>query len=144
MIERAVINVGGPPGAGKTTLIESLLRSYDGLVLVASRFSFLASARFLHHWNMQERAGLRQTLQRLVGLDEHVALNIGDRFVIQPQFESGHSYGDRISAMQYLRFSLTADQQEAVRVGDEPVAIVIDHPHTTPAHTGGADENPPG
>lgn len=35
MIERAVIHVGGPPGAGKTTLVESLLRSYDGLVLVA-------------------------------------------------------------------------------------------------------------
>jgi uridine kinase len=35
MIERAVVHVGGPPGAGKTTLIESLLRSYDGLVLVA-------------------------------------------------------------------------------------------------------------
>jgi hypothetical protein len=35
MIERAVIHVGGPPGAGKTMLIESLLRSYDGLVLVA-------------------------------------------------------------------------------------------------------------
>ena len=35
MIERAVIHVGGPPGAGKTTLIESLLRSYEGPVLVA-------------------------------------------------------------------------------------------------------------
>ncbi len=35
MIERAVIHVAGTPGAGKTTLIESLLRSYDGLVLVA-------------------------------------------------------------------------------------------------------------
>lgn len=35
MIERAVVHVGGPAGAGKTTLIESLLRSYDGLVLVA-------------------------------------------------------------------------------------------------------------
>ena len=35
MIERAVVHVGDPPGAGKTTLIGSFLRSYDGLVLVA-------------------------------------------------------------------------------------------------------------
>ena len=35
MISRAVIQVGGSAGAGKTTLIESLLRAYDGWVLVA-------------------------------------------------------------------------------------------------------------
>lgn len=78
---------------------------------------------------VQERTDLHSVLQRLVGLDEHVALQIGDRFVIRSEFESGHSTDDRISSMQYLRFSLTADQQETVRIGDEPVTIVIDHPH---------------
>ncbi len=35
MIERAYIHVGGPAGAGKTTLVEALLASYRGPVLVA-------------------------------------------------------------------------------------------------------------
>ena len=35
MRSRPIIHVGGPAGAGKTTLIESLLRAYDGPVLVA-------------------------------------------------------------------------------------------------------------
>ncbi len=35
MIERSFIHVGGQPGAGKTTLIDHLLRSFDGFVSVA-------------------------------------------------------------------------------------------------------------
>lgn len=35
MIERAYIHVGGPAGAGKTSLVEAVLASYDGPVLVA-------------------------------------------------------------------------------------------------------------
>lgn len=35
MIERSFVHVGGQPGAGKTTLIEHLVRRFDGLVSVA-------------------------------------------------------------------------------------------------------------
>lgn len=35
MIDRTYIHVAGPPKVGKTTLIEHLLRTFDGFVLVA-------------------------------------------------------------------------------------------------------------
>jgi len=76
----------------------------------------------------EDRAALRALLQQLVGLDRHVALHIGDRFVIPARFEPGRCREDGISSIQYLRFSLPPAAQDAFRRGDEPVAIVIDHP----------------
>lgn len=76
----------------------------------------------------EDRAALRALLQRLVGLDRHVALHIGDRFVIPARFEPGRCREDGISSIQYLRFPLPAAAQEAFRRGEEPAAIVIDHP----------------
>ena len=35
MINRALIHVGGPAGAGKTTIIEQVLHAFDGFILVA-------------------------------------------------------------------------------------------------------------
>lgn len=47
MIERAVIHVGGPPGSGKTALIEAVLARCDLIVLAARcmRDDSLAEAR---------------------------------------------------------------------------------------------------
>lgn len=66
-------------------------------------------------------------LRRLVGLDEHVALRIGDRRVAA-RFEPGRSQADRISAVQYLRFPLVAEAARALRTSGTPVAVEIDHP----------------
>lgn len=43
-------------------------------------------------------------------------------------FEEGHSEADRISAVHYVRFHLTADQQRAFADASE-VVIVLDHPN---------------
>ena len=66
-------------------------------------------------------------LRKLVGLDEHVRLILGDR-VIPADFEPGRSTEDKISAVQYLRFPLTADDHRALATEGTRVAIAIDHP----------------
>lgn len=80
----------------------------------------------------------RAALGRLVGLDEHVALMIGDHR-LAAAFEPGRSDGDRISAVQYLRFPLPPAARAALATPGTPVAVVIDHPnyrHRTDASDG--------
>jgi hypothetical protein len=66
-------------------------------------------------------------LRKLVGLDEHVRVQLGDH-ALPAAFEPGRSTADRISAVQYLRFPLTADDHRALATPGTRVALVIDHP----------------
>ena len=67
-------------------------------------------------------------LRKLVGLDEHVALHLGDH-VIRAAFEPGRSTDDKISAVQYLRFQLTDDDHRLLATAGTPTSVVIDHPN---------------
>ena len=75
-------------------------------------------------------------LKKLVGLDEHVALRLGDT-TIRAAFEPGRSTDDKISAVQYLRFPLTADDHRRLASDGTEVAIVIDHPNYQHVAVGG-------
>jgi Protein of unknown function (DUF3501) len=75
-------------------------------------------------------------LAKLVGLDEHVGLALGER-LIPAMFEPGRSTGDKISAVQYLRFPLTADDHRHLATAGTRVAIVIDHPNYRHVAEGG-------
>ena len=66
-------------------------------------------------------------LGRLVGLDEHVVLHIGPH-AVRAAFEPGRATADRISAVQYVRFPLTAEARAALMTPRTPLAIEIDHP----------------
>ena len=44
-------------------------------------------------------------------------------------FEPGRSTDDKISAVQYLRFPLSAEAKAALAVANTPIAIEIDHPN---------------
>jgi len=66
-------------------------------------------------------------LGKLVGLDEHVALVLGDRR-IPAGFEAGRSTADKISAVQYLRFALDDDAHRRLATPGTRVAIAVDHP----------------
>jgi hypothetical protein len=66
-------------------------------------------------------------LKELVGLDEHVVLHIGPH-PIRAAFEPGRSTEDRISAVQYTRYPLTAEARAALATPGTPVAVEIDHP----------------
>jgi len=66
-------------------------------------------------------------LKQLVGLDEHVVLHLGPH-AIRAAFEPGRSTDDKISAVQYLRFPLTADARAALATAGTAIAVEIDHP----------------
>lgn len=75
----------------------------------------------------------RTELDRLIGLDEHVVLHIGEHQV-RAAFEPGRSTDERISAVQYVRFPLSAEARQALTTEGTPMRIEIDHPeyrHTT-------------
>ena len=70
---------------------------------------------------------IRPTLNRLVGIDEHVRLEI-DGVAIPGEFEAGRSEDDRISAVQYLRFRIPPEAQGRLRTPGAAVALLTDHP----------------
>jgi hypothetical protein len=67
-------------------------------------------------------------LRRLVGLDEHVFLKVGAH-TLRAAFEPGRSTEDKISAVQYVRFPLSAEARAALRTEGTPLVIAIDHPN---------------
>ena len=81
-----------------------------------------------------DQALIRPELVRLIGIDQAVSLQIGSQFTIPGVFESGRSTEDNLSAVQYVRFPLSAEARAAFRGGQEEVRLVIAHPNYH-AHT---------
>jgi len=67
-------------------------------------------------------------LKRLVGLDEHVVMHLGPH-ATRAAFEPGRSTDDKISAVQYVRFPLTAEARSALLAPGTAIAVEIDHPN---------------
>lgn len=69
---------------------------------------------------------IRPELDRLIGIDEHVSIALGDD-VIRARFDPKQLEEDRISAVQYIRFAFSADQ--ARRFREAGARVRIDHPN---------------
>ena len=104
--------------------IEAEIEVYNALMPTATS---LSATLFVE---LPADADPRVELGKLVGLDEHVALTIGDH-ALRAAFEPGRADADRISAVQYLRFPLTDAARAALAVPGTPVALTIDHPNYT-------------
>ena len=76
---------------------------------------------------IEDQAHLREDLLKFLGIDESVYFRVGVHS-IRGRFEEGRSKEDKISAVQYVRFSFDTQAREAFRRG-EPAEIVIDHPN---------------
>jgi hypothetical protein len=76
---------------------------------------------------LREEARMREEFRRLLGLDRHLALLVGERR-IPAVFEDGRQTEEKISAVQYVRFPLDAAAREAL-LGGAPLAIAVDHPN---------------
>lgn len=71
---------------------------------------------------------LKEKLAALVGIDEHVVLHLGAR-AIRAAFEPGRSTEEKISAVQYMRFPLSAADRAALADTSTKIAVEVDHPN---------------
>ena len=74
---------------------------------------------------------VRAELDRLIGIDEHVALVLGegpDEETIPARFDPKQMNEERISAVQYIRFPFHRDQVDRFARGDR-ARLCIRHPH---------------
>jgi hypothetical protein len=83
------------------------------------------SATMLIEITQQEQ--IRPALVRLIGIDQAVALHIGDRYRVPAVFEPGRSKEDNLSAVQYVRFPLSPEARTAFQDERQEVMIVIEH-----------------
>lgn len=74
-----------------------------------------------------EASQIRPELDRLIGIDEQVYLDIGERSV-RAKFDTKQFEADRVSAVQYLRFPLGAELVEPFSNAGVAVALRVDHP----------------
>jgi len=70
---------------------------------------------------------IRPELDRLVGIDEHVYLDIGDSS-IRATFDDKQFEEDRISAVQYVRFPLGAELAARFRDPSQRIVLRVEHP----------------
>lgn len=73
---------------------------------------------------------IRTELDRLVGLDEHVSLVVGDE-AIPARFDPKQMEEDRISAVQYVRFPMSQAARAALADPSVGVQLRVDHPNYT-------------
>lgn len=100
------------------------LEVYNGLIPDAGT---LSATLFIE---ITEAGRVKELLDRLMGIDRpgHLWLELGGERC-PAEFEEGHSNEEKLSAVHYLRFRLTPEQQR--RLADPALAarLVIDHPN---------------
>ncbi|NWJ44531.1 MAG: DUF3501 family protein [Chloroflexi bacterium] len=85
----------------------------------------LSATLFIEIDNPQE---LRRRLSTLLGIEEHLALVIGENRV-PARFEEGRSTAERLSTVHYVRFQLTLPQVAQLKDPIVEVALEFDHPN---------------
>src|SRR3989449_2077431 len=76
---------------------------------------------------IEEQRRLREELNRLVGIDEHVTLEVGGELGVAAAFEAGRQTAEKLSAVQYVRFPLAAEARRRIAARSPPAPSVA-HP----------------
>lgn len=75
-----------------------------------------------------DQSQIRTVLNRLVGVDEHVFLRVGDT-IVAGESEPGRSMLEKTASVHYVKWTLPAEAQRHLRAGDVAVEIGCDHPN---------------
>jgi hypothetical protein len=75
-----------------------------------------------------DQKSIRPQLDRLIGIDEHVHLDIGGE-IVRATFDDKQFEEDRVSAVQYIRFPLGEALAARFRDPNVRVELRVDHPN---------------
>ena len=101
--------------------IREEIEVYNGLIPGPSE---LSATLFLE---IEDQGHLRDDLLKFLGVDEAVFLKVGS-CKTQARFEEGRSREDKISAVQYVKFPLSAEARAAL-AGPAEATLSIEHPN---------------
>jgi hypothetical protein len=86
----------------------------------------LSVTMLIEYETPEERA---TELAKLGGIDQHVWLQVGDTDAVLATFDDAQISEDgRVSSVQYIRFTLSPEQQQTLAVDGTVVRLTIDHP----------------
>ena len=105
--------------------IEHELETYNELIPAANQ---LCASLLIEYETPELRA---VWLTKLLGLENHVWLDVPGGPRAKAKFDDRQIASDRISSVQYIRFQLTAEQTAKFPAGAK---IVVDHPHYAAEH----------
>jgi hypothetical protein len=77
---------------------------------------------------IEDQGRIREELNRLIGIDEHVTLEVGEARRIAGVFEAGRQTEEKLAAVQFVRFPLDAEAAGLIEHGAR-LALVVAHPH---------------
>lgn len=77
---------------------------------------------------IDDASRIRTELERLIGIDEHVVLDVGSEIRVRGVFEVGRQTAEKLSAVQYVRFPLPPEARRRIEAG-APVALEVAHPN---------------
>jgi hypothetical protein len=97
------------------------LEVYNALVPGAAE---LSTTLFIE---IEDQSRVREALNQLAGIDEHLTLEVGTAGRARGVFEVGRQSEEKLSAVQYVRFPLDPAMRAGIAAG-APLALVIDHP----------------
>jgi hypothetical protein len=110
---------------GNEDSLEDELHAYNPLISQPNRLS----ATFMFEFPSEEQRA--RELSGLVGIHEHVWLQVGDDAPIAGEFDVAQLNDRRVSSVQFVKFTLTDAQQDAISKSGTVVRIRIDHPKYT-------------
>jgi hypothetical protein len=111
----------------KVDALQAEVDTYNGLVPDPGE---LSATLFIEIADLAQMTSdeLRQAVLRFQGLDQHcLSLEIGSQ-ASEASFEAGLSHEEKMSAVHFLRFPISAGQRESLARGDA-ARLLVRHPH---------------
>jgi hypothetical protein len=76
---------------------------------------------------IEDQSRIREELHRLIGIDEHVMLEVGEEVRVPGRFEAGRQTEEKLAAVQFVRFPFHAAARHLLAQGP-PLALSVAHP----------------